>query len=443
MSQAYNLGKFANTLNTSGQTDVTTGISGIFPDTVLPTIPINKGGTNLTTVGSNNTIVGTDGAAYTYNTASGTITWAAVQTSSFIAVAGYGYLVNTTSSAITITLPLSPTIGQSVTIVDYAGTSATNNITVAGNGANIKGTTSNAILATNRQGITFTYIDSTQGWVASSNVYGGSSPFTQPYTASYLLVAGGGGGGTFTGGGGAGGLVTGTLTLQPGTVYTASVGGGGTGGSFPALSSGSSGSNSTFPGATAAVGGGGGSGESGAGPLTGGSGGGASGTYPGTKLGAAGTPGQGNSGGNARTSNPYGGGGGGGASAVGGTGATAGGNGGDGLASSITGTPATYAGGGGAGYNTPAGGGPAGIGGSGGGGGGGTSPGNTATANTGGGGGGGNWAQNAGNGGSGVVILSVPTANYTGTVTGSPTVTPSGSNTIIKWTTAGSGTYTA
>jgi len=47
-----------------------------------------------------------------------------------------------------------------------------------------------------------------------------------------------------------------------------------------------------------------------------------------------------------------------------------------------------------------------------------------------------------GSGGSGVVILSVPTANYTGTVTGSPTVTTSGSNTIIKWT-SGSGTYTA
>jgi hypothetical protein len=45
-------------------------------------------------------------------------------------------------------------------------------------------------------------------------------------------------------------------------------------------------------------------------------------------------------------------------------------------------------------------------------------------------------------GGSGVVILSVPTANYSGTTTGSPTITTSGSNTIIRWT-SGSGTYTA
>ena len=62
-----------------------------------------------------------------------------------------------------------------------------------------------------------------------------------------------------------------------------------------------------------------------------------------------------------------------------------------------------------------------------------------------GGGGGGSYVTSAGGaggvGGSGVVIISVPTANYTGTVTGSPTVTTSGSNTIIKFTS--SGTYTA
>jgi hypothetical protein len=38
--------------------------------------------------------------------------------------------------------------------------------------------------------------------------------------------------------------------------------------------------------------------------------------------------------------------------------------------------------------------------------------------------------------------LSVPTSSYPGTTTGSPTITTSGSNTIIKYT-SGSGTYTA
>jgi hypothetical protein len=55
--------------------------------------------------------------------------------------------------------------------------------------------------------------------------------------------------------------------------------------------------------------------------------------------------------------------------------------------------------------------------------------------NTGGGGGSG------GTGGSGVVILRMPTANYSGTTTGSPTVTTDGSDTILTYTS--SGTYTA
>jgi hypothetical protein len=40
-----------------------------------------------------------------------------------------------------------------------------------------------------------------------------------------------------------------------------------------------------------------------------------------------------------------------------------------------------------------------------------------------------------------VVILSVPSSSYSGVTTGSPTITTSGSNTIIKFTS--SGTYTA
>lgn len=60
----------------------------------------------------------------------------------------------------------------------------------------------------------------------------------------------------------------------------------------------------------------------------------------------------------------------------------------------------------------------------------------------GGGAGGGSGGSGAGgNGGSGVVIFSVPTANYTGTTTGSPTITTSGANTKIKFTASGS--YTA
>jgi hypothetical protein len=384
-----------------------------------------------------------------------TIVWnTTIQTSSFTAAIDSGNFCNTTGGAFIVTLPASPARGDFVVIVDYAGTSATNNISVSGNGANINGVGSNAVLATNRQGITFTYIDSTQGWLASSNVYGGATPFTRSISVSYLVVAGGGSGGGIikadyaSGGGGAGGYLTGTANVNPGAVYTATVGGGG---SAPAAgrNQGVNGSNSSLSGSglstITAIGGGGGAAGSAAGSLVSGSSGGSGGGSSAAGPGGAGTSGQGNAGGAGTLNSAYGGGGGGGAGAVGGTPFDPnyyGGVGGIGLQSSITGTATYYAGGGGSGdYNAGS------AGGLGGGGAGKyAANGIAGTANTGGGGGGtddsGGGANRAGGaGGSGVVILSIPTASYTGTYTGAPTITTSGANTILKFT--GSGTYTA
>ena len=280
-----------------------------------------------------------------------------------------------------------------------------------------------------------------------------------PYSASYLVVAGGASGGTiYGGGGGAGGLIAGSTTFTSGTTYTVTVGAGGAGGSI--AGTGNNGNNSVLSGSglttQTAIGGGGGawaqtSGGSalGAAGNNGGSGGGGCsfrnsiGTTS-TQNPGSGTSGQGNAGGTASsvTSNQNGyGAGGGGAGASGGTGSpqTTGGNGGSGLASSITGSSITYAGGGGGSSY----GGTFGTGGSGGGGNGGNSS-TTAgagSANTGGGGGASNFDSLVGAGGSGVVILSIPTSWYSGTTTGSPTVTTSGSNTIITFTSSGS--YTA
>lgn len=92
-------------------------------------------------------------------------TWQAVQTSGFTAAANSGYPVNTTSGAVTVTLPASPTLGQQVGILDYAGTFATNNVTVNPNGGKIEGSTSNFTMNVNREALTFGYVDSVQGWV--------------------------------------------------------------------------------------------------------------------------------------------------------------------------------------------------------------------------------------------------------------------------------------
>lgn len=382
---------------------------------------------------------------------SGYPTWQSVQTGNFTAVSGNAYPINTTSAAITVTLPASPSVGDIVQLTDYAGTWSVNNVVINKNGKNLNGSPSAVYLATNRESIILTYIDATQGWVISSG-FNATTPIGVTYSASYLVVAGGGGGsgqasnGYGAGGGGAGGLLSGTSTLSAGTTYSITVGAGGAGGlnNGTLTSRGSSGSNSVAVLATTitAIGGGG------AAPAlvssspanSGGSGGG------GTSNNAAGsgTAGQGSAGGAGSNTAPnYGGGGGGGASAVGTAGtSTVGGNGGAGSANSITGASVTYAGGGGGGTLT---GGTRGTGGAGGGGNAGTvggGNGTSGTANTGGGGGGASSNSTTGflggTGGSGVVILSVPTINYSGITTGSPTITTSGANTIMTFTTSGS-----
>ncbi|CAB4242040.1 hypothetical protein UFOVP86_27 [uncultured Caudovirales phage] len=363
----------------------------------------------------------------------GSVAWQSVQTGNFTAVAGRAYPVNTTSAAITVTLPASPSAGNIVQLTDYAGTWATNNVTVSPNGSKITGLTSNSILNVSGSSLALVYIDATQGWIpysAFKTLVSG-----QPYSVSYLIISGGGGGGVGVlgvangGGGGAGGLLSGTTSMALGTVYTITVGAGGASQTIGSTSS----AFSNTP-----VGGGYGGGTTVIAGGNGGSGGGGAGGS--TSAGGSATSGQGYAGGAGGGAASYGGGGGGGAGAIGAA-ATSGsaGNGGAGASSSITGSAVTYGGGGGGGSGSAPG-----TGGSGGGGNGSSSAGTAGATNTGSGGGGSasaSGSQPGGAGGSGVVILSVPSAVYTGTTTGSPTVTTSGSNTIIKFTASGS--YTA
>ncbi len=282
------------------------------------------------------------------------------------------------------------------------------------------------------------------------------SPIVPAGQIAYLVVAGAGGGGGNSlngnqngGGGGAGGLRTSfgstsgggasaesNITLSAQT-YTITVGAGGAAGVSDTGRAGN-GADSVFSTITSAGGGSGGSQLTAALPRDGGSGGGGSTNGAGGTTGGAGTANQGYAGG---TCAGYGasGGGGGGASAVG-QGLNVG-TGGAGLAVEITGSSVDYAGGGGGSKSN--GGGAAGAGGAGGGGNGSASSGVggvSGTTNTGGGGGGAyGGSSNGGAGGSGVVILRLRTTDYSGTTTGSPTVTTIGEETVLTYT--GSGTY--
>ena len=63
------------------------------------------------------------------------------------------------------TLPSSATIGDEVTLIDYAGTFDTNNLTVGRNSHNIQGSAADLTVSTERAGFTLVYVDSTQGWL--------------------------------------------------------------------------------------------------------------------------------------------------------------------------------------------------------------------------------------------------------------------------------------
>jgi hypothetical protein len=409
---------------------------------------INQCGTTITLGASGDTINLASGASQTGFGRTGTVDWdTTAKTSSFTAVSGEGYFVNTTSGAVTMTMP-SGSAGAIVSIQDYNKTFDSNALTVTpASGEKINGgvTDGNLTVSTEGQGITFVYVDSTVGWkTVHENAFtaGGEGfitatggtittsgnckihTFTGPGTfcvsavastaanneVSYIVVAGGGGGNS--GGGGAGGF---REDKSPVTPYTASpLDGAGpitvTATAFPiTVGAGGppgcqchQGSNSVFSTITSA-GGGGGKGNDHP-TISGGSGGGGRGSFGGTS-GPAGSgntppvsPPQGNPGGagtgpdgtNPLPDRRAGGGGGATASGRSHCQPTPGG-GGAGATTSITGTPTTYAGGGGGnqGPGSPS------PGGSGGGGAGGSS----GTANTGGGAGGDQ------SGGSGVVII--------------------------------------
>ena len=410
-----------------------------------------QSGTDLTIGASGDTITIPSGATLTNNgTASGFgISWQSsiVTATTLTAEAGKGYWIDTTSNACTVTFPGSASVGDRIILTDYARNWATNAVTINQNSLKFQGNTSpNPVYDTNGQSVDIVYSGTTKGWIPNSDD-DVTLDTPQTYTAEYTVLAGGGSGGKGEGGGGgAGGLLTnfgGTaINITPGTTYTVTVGSGGVA-QTSTSTSGNDGLDSVLSGSDittiTSIGGGAGTSQNVAGN-DGGSGGGGSGNFP-PSSGGSGTAPQGNDGGQGIGGTQGGGGGGGGLGGVGSNATNSPGKGGDGGTNgtnSITGSSVDYAGGGGGGSNGGAasagGGATGGIGRDGG-------VGESASANTGSGGGGTHTGANSGAGGSGVVILRVATADYSGTTSGSPTVTTDGTDTVIKFT--GSGNYTA
>jgi hypothetical protein len=130
------------------------------------TVPASYTLTLPTATGTADQILVTDGSGnLSFTDNSGGTSWQAVKTTTFTAVAGEGYFCDTSSAAFTATLPATPTLGDEVTFVDYAGTFDTNNLTVGRNSENIQGSAADLTVSVERAGLTLVYSGATQGWL--------------------------------------------------------------------------------------------------------------------------------------------------------------------------------------------------------------------------------------------------------------------------------------
>jgi len=126
--------------------------------TVVMTLP--------TADGNADQILVTDGSgALSFADNSGGTSWQGVKTGNYTASAGEGIFANTTSASFTVTLPSSPSIGDEVSIKDYAGTFDSNALTIGRNSQPIEGVAADLTVSVERAGLTLAYSDSTQGWL--------------------------------------------------------------------------------------------------------------------------------------------------------------------------------------------------------------------------------------------------------------------------------------
>ena len=113
----------------------------------MSTIKVNKiekrTGSTLELGGPGTAVTLACGATQTGFGRSGSVNWCStIYTNSpgtVTATSGKGFFLNTTSGAITINLPSSPTVGDIVAIKDYANTFDSNAVTIGRGGSKIGG----------------------------------------------------------------------------------------------------------------------------------------------------------------------------------------------------------------------------------------------------------------------------------------------------------------
>jgi hypothetical protein len=94
----------------------------------------------------------------------------------YTAVNGDQLLINTTGTGgglnapVTVTLPVSPAIGNEVTFIDSGNGFGSNNLTINRNGQPILGNAANLTLSANGAAFTLVYVNATRGWIYKDNI---------------------------------------------------------------------------------------------------------------------------------------------------------------------------------------------------------------------------------------------------------------------------------
>ena len=153
----YNLGEVSDSpsADNAGFNELTAS-SFTLGDQIFPTSD-GTSGQVITTDGNGN-------LSWSNQAGGGSGSWAE-KDANYTLSPGDKIIVDTDTSAITLTLPANPTLGDEVTIIDGSSNASINNITINRNGRVIDGEAENLIIDVDGAASNLVYYNSTYGWI--------------------------------------------------------------------------------------------------------------------------------------------------------------------------------------------------------------------------------------------------------------------------------------
>ena len=157
---------FTSPFDTNDPNDIIVTVDGLMQ---RPTTDYTVSGTTVTfgsapPVGTS--VMVRHAAVTTNNPTGSSVSWTwEEQSSDFTAEVSYRYFIDSSSSAVTATLPVSATLGDEIRFIDATGSANVNSITISRNSHKIQGIAEDLIINTHRAALGLVYYNSTHGWL--------------------------------------------------------------------------------------------------------------------------------------------------------------------------------------------------------------------------------------------------------------------------------------